>query len=244
MKDLKSQKQVINIILVIWLLIGCRVSIPALSPSDTPTDSTIKSSTPTPMLLPPVTITSTEISPTENIASSFPTLSPSDYDSLLYENTFDNNPGGMPILPDEELFLSSPLEFSDFIFETEFHSTVPGETNLLEIYVKIRWARSPCPEFSGNNSYIIAVSGIGRVVALRDDCGNKQTLSETYAGFLLNSINKLTIIAKGDEFRIFLNGRFVLSFSDSTFKSGMLVVGNSGPLILFLNSIRIYSVED
>ena len=244
MKDLKSQKQVIIIILVILLLIGCRVSIPALSPFATPTDSTIKSFTPTPMLPSPVTITSTEIPPTQIIASPFPILSPSDYGSLIFEKTFDDNDGMRIVLSDHELFPSYPTEYSDFIFETEFHSMVPMATDFSVIYVKMRFSISPCSGFSGNSSYLIAVSGLGRVVAWRYDCGNKQPLAETYALHLPNSIKRLTIIAKGEEFRIFLNGDFVLSFSDSTLKSGMLVIGNDGPNTLVLNSIRIYSVED
>jgi hypothetical protein len=244
MKDLKAQKQIINILLVIFLLIGCRVSTPAPSPSAAPTGSTIESFTPTPMLLSPETITSTEIPPAQDIASPFPELSPDDYGSLIYEKTFDENDGMRLLLAHKELFPSHNPEYSDFIFETEFHQMTPMATDFAVIYVKMRFAISPCSGFTGNSSYLIAVTGMGRVIAARYECGNRQPLAETYALHLPNSIRRLTIIAKGDEFRIFLNGNFEVSFSDPTLKSGSWVIGNDGPDILFLDSIRIYSVED
>lgn len=53
--------------------------------------------------------------------------------------------------------------------------------------------------------------------------------------------NKLTVIAEGDKYSIFVNNAFVRSFSDSTYKSGTLVLASSTGATAF-NYVRVYNL--
>ncbi len=207
-----------------------------------------------------ITLTETlaEIPPTQNITLSLPKLSLSDYGALLYEDTFDQDTGvwslekgsqfqnGMLILsaPHAATYPSWHTEYSDYVFETEFQFIGQQQSEWSAMSVYLRYSNPPCPGSTQNCSDHVAVSTQGEVVAWKSNNDNvKQLLANTYAsGFVPKGMNRLTVIAKGSEFRIFLNGDFVRSFDDSTYKSGIIVLGIDYVPVAF-NYIRIYATS-
>src|SRR5262249_23542357 len=59
--------------------------------------------------------------------------------------------------------------------------------------------------------------------------------------FSSDGVHKLSVIVMGSDFRIFVDGTFVRAFKDSTYKSGIVVIGaDDTPLVL--DYVRIYSL--
>jgi hypothetical protein len=185
-----------------------------------------------------------------------PTLSLSEYGALLYEDNFDQDTGvwslekgsqiqnGMLIIGSQTSTGPSwHTQYSDFVFETEFQFINPTQSGWNAFSAYLRFTDPPCTGYTGNCSDQVAVSTTGIVAAWRPNGTDNydRLLQDTYASaFNPNGFNKLTIIVKGGEFRIFLNNVFVRSFTDATYKSG-IVVFDTGDSPVALNYISFYA---
>ena len=134
-------------------------------------------------------------------------------------------------------------DYSDYIFETEFRF-FGSTTGWSGMSVYLRYSNPPCAGITGNCSDQVGVSTQGTVSAWRPNGTDSYDnfLSDTDAtSFAPNGENQLTVIVNGNEFQIFLNHVFVRSFTDSTYKSGIIVLDTDGTSVAF-NYIRIYAI--
>jgi serine/threonine protein kinase len=203
------------------------------------------------------------ITPTLNSISILtppPTLSPSDYGTLQYEDNFDLDTGtwsldkgstiqnGMLILEagtSTSPFWNNNYSFSNFIFETSFKYINPVQTGYTGMSVYLRFSLNCNNGSTGNCDDQVGVSSNGVVLAWRQVSPNStlQILSESSAAaFNPSGFNKLTIFVNGSEFRIFINDVFVRSFIDSTYKSGIIVMDETGSSAVAFDYVRIYAL--
>jgi hypothetical protein len=195
----------------------------------------------------------TEIQPTQNFTSPPRRLTLSDYGTLLFEDSFDNDTGvwslqkgsriqnGWLVLsPSEHTVPLWSTKYSDFIFETSFQFADVTSRDSSGMSVYLGYVPSPC---NGNCSDQVGVGTKGEVSAWNHiDNNTRQILSTTTASeFNSNGANKLTVIVKGKEFQIFVNDTFVRSFNDSTHQPGIILMDVDGASIAF-DYVRTYNV--
>jgi 3-keto-disaccharide hydrolase len=197
-------------------------------------------------------------SPTDTVPLPTNTALPTftlDYGQLRYEENFDQDNGQWSLnkgssIQNGELIIesgaaSSPSrndQYSDFTFETEFRVDPKEPDYDFSVYLRF----SPCSGRTQNCSDQIGVSSTGSVFAkLQDGTENiQQLLIPTRASqFNPNGPNKLTVIVEDSKFRIFINKVFVQSFTDSTYKSGTIVLDADGAAI-HVNYVRVYSLPN
>jgi len=55
--------------------------------------------------------------------------------------------------------------------------------------------------------------------------------------------NKIVIMAKGSNYKVYINDVSVLDFSDGTYASGSFIIDNAGPNQIEIDYVRIYAVR-
>jgi serine/threonine protein kinase len=195
---------------------------------------------------PPVTTTASLA--TQQVPQPASTLTPSDYGPLLYEENFDQDTGRWTLdkgsyIQNGELIIPAGAsvgpgldahEYNDFIFETEFRFLDP-KSSTFSVYLGCQ--PYPCSDQVG-------VIFDGHLLAWRPDGTSSapQILAPTLVSQLgPNKANRLTIFVHEDEFRIFVNGIFVRSFTDSTYRPGIFLLDADNAATAF-DYVRIYAI--
>lgn len=215
------------------------------------------------LLLPDIRSTYSNIFPStvsSNSTYQTPTpvaLIPSNYGKLLYEEKFDNDTGQWSLarasyIQNGELVIGpgeasspsiNPQSFSDFIFETRFRFVDPKSG----FNVYLRYSYPPCLGKTGNCSDEIGVfASIKSVLAWQPNGTDTypQLLAATYVPQLsANDWNKLTVIANGSDFQVFINSIFVRNFDDnSTYNSGIFVMDSDYSGATAFDYVQIYAL--
>jgi len=184
-------------------------------------------------------------------------LIPSNYGKLLYEEKFDKDTGQWSLGRDSyiqngELVIGpgeasspsiNPQSFSDFIFETRFRFL--DQKSGFNVY--LRYSYPLCLGKTGNCSDEVGVFASNRSVLAWQPNGTDtypQLLAATYVPQLnSNDWNKLTVIANGSDFQIFINSIFVRNFDDnSTYKSGIFVMDSDYSGATAFDYVQIYEL--
>ena len=110
----------------------------------------------------------------------------------------------------------------------------------------LRFEDPPCSESRNCTDQIGIVSDgyKGYLLAWKHNATSSpiQILASTgISQFEPKKANQLTIFVDGDEFRIFVNGIFVRSFTDSSYNSGIFVLDADNATTSF-NNVRIYAI--
>lgn len=202
-------------------------------------------STENPPLIPPVTVV---VTPRILVSS--------DYGKLLYEENFDKDDetwsleqasiikdGSLVLQPNTSSSPYSDNQYSDFIFETAFKQISPSEDHP-GIAIYLRQQIPHCPGW--NCSIQIWASGSWKSLGARKimgDNGITRILGDTSAPLLSpTDWNKLTVIATGDLYQIFVNGVLVSDVSDSTYKTGKFAFSSSAPAVTAIDYVRVYAL--
>jgi len=178
---------------------------------------------------------------------------------LLYQDTFDDSSGWiieegvriengtMIISPRYDAVPKDPVTYADFAFEARFYIPATGS---MAFYV--RHQRPACPGwncsiqialyYDNNISYreVVARRWLGDKPSQQFDIAKNQSVSALHP----DQWNTITVLAKGREYRVYINDASILSFSDSTYASGAFVMDNAGPTNeVKIDYIRIYTVR-
>jgi hypothetical protein len=175
-----------------------------------------------------------------------------DYGPLLFEEHFRSRDVNWSLPPSATIEKSSLVlpqgtgasprsadQYADFIFETKFKHINPD--GMAEIALYLRYQTPPCPEH--NCSIQIWASGDWKTLGSRRIKGDEapRLLIDTPAPYLYrDGWNKLTIVAQGSRFEIFVDDWFVESFTDPTYTSGTFVLWAQHCAAEF-DYVRIYS---
>lgn len=201
------------------------------------------------------TTINTEISVTPTVSNlSVSKLKQSDYGKLLYEDNFDKDnetwalqngsiikEGTLILQPNTSASPYSDNQYSDFIFETAFRHINPAGNSETDFY--LRQQVPPCPGW--NCSIQIWGSGDWKTLGARrvmSDGVATRILSDSATPQLSSTDwNKLTVIVKNDEYKIFINDIFAHSFTDSVYKTGKFALA-SNPGSTAFDYVRIYAL--
>ncbi len=205
--------------------------------------------TESPALVPPATNPPTDLSKS--------TIS---YGNLVFDEDFNSAPdswdlegnrldsGNLIMSPNIDLVPfgfgnSEPPVFSDFIFEVQF--SFPKDSNGIEFMV-----RSQYPPCAGWNCSIVVVTDrpYNNIVAYRwenGEHGDSLTLlpiAPAKINFLPDQWNRITIIASGIQYKVYINDYFIMTFTDSAYTKGTFMLNNPGPSEVKIDYIRYYDL--
>lgn len=217
-----------------------------------------------PLLLPsqnnPVTETPSVNSPTPN--SPVDTLSKStiSYGKLLFEENFDTAPDSWDMegnrLDSGNFIMGSTIDlvpfgfgnseppvYSDFIFEVQF--LFQKDSKGIEFMI-----RSQYPPCAGWNCSIVVVTDrpYNNVVAYRWENGEHgdsialTSIVPAKINFLPDQWNRITIIANGIQYKVYINDYFIMTFTDSAYSAGTFMLNNPGPSEVKIDYIRYYEL--
>lgn len=178
---------------------------------------------------------------------------------LLYQDTFDDpsgwiveegmriENGTMIVSPRYDAVPRNPAIYADFVFESRFYIPATGS---MAFYV--RHQRPACPGwncsiqvalyYDNNTGYreVVARRWLGDKPSQQFDIAKNQAASALYP----DQWNTIAVLAKGSEYKVYINDASILNFADSTYASGAFVMDNAGPTNeVKIDYIRIYAVR-
>lgn len=200
-------------------------------------------------------------SPTTNSQTETFTKSTISYGRLLFEENFDTPPdswdlggnrldsGNLIMSPNNDLVPfgfgnSEPPVYSDFIFEVQF--SFPKDSNGIEFMV-----RSQYPPCAGWNCSIVVVTDrpYNNIVAYRwengehgDSIAINYSITPSKINLLPDQWNRITIIANGIQYKVYINDYFIMTFTDSKYTEGTFMLNNPGPSEVKIDYIRFYDL--
>ena len=105
------------------------------------------------------------------------------------------------------------MDFLDFTLDVDVRVQTESSGYLGVIYRRANW----------NNYYMFAISNYGNYMLGMMKDGNLTTLvdwTDISKSFRKEEVNHLRLIAQGDTFSFFLNGEFLVKYTDSTLQGG------------------------
>lgn len=138
---------------------------------------------------------------------------------------------------------SEPPIYSDFIFEAQF--SFPKDSKGIEFMI-----RSQYPPCAGWNCSIVIVTDrpYNNVVAYRWENGEHgdsialTPIVPAKINFLPDQWNRITIIANGIQYKVYINDYFIMTFTDSAYSTGTFMLNNPGPSEVKIDYIRYYEL--
>jgi outer membrane protein assembly factor BamD (BamD/ComL family) len=183
-------------------------------------------------------------------ASRFLTL---DYGNLIYEEKFDSvggwelegskvENGTLIIRPNSAVypfkFDATPNIYTDFILEAQFSN--PEGSSVMSFY--LRYQHPPCTGW--NCSIQVAIDFTENAIVGRRVQGATSYQDITPVKSIQidpKQWNKITIKAEGNNYEVYMNDDFIMSFTDDTYESGTFVLDN-GSKEIKIDDIRIYDL--